>query len=182
MQKCDAKRPCTTCVLSKSTLDCVYDDEKDPQLADAYPLLNPGGHKAGRHFGSADPVGISTIKPAHAPINSVFSEVPSPNKRKLTHFAYDSTWLAADESHALRASSVDQDPHSRSSGHVLVRRNSIEKHTSPDIHSFIPVSSIWFPTIPPEPWIPLSFQGGEKLQVQISEVAASDLDMRSCVA
>ncbi|KAF9643913.1 hypothetical protein BDM02DRAFT_3132089 [Thelephora ganbajun] len=40
-------------------------------------------------------------------------------------------------------------------------------------------SSFLPPTIPLEPWIPLSFLGEDKLQVQMSDVDATDLDMRS---
>ena len=30
IQKCDAKRPCTTCTVAKTAAECVYDDQKIP--------------------------------------------------------------------------------------------------------------------------------------------------------
>ncbi|KAF9643480.1 hypothetical protein BDM02DRAFT_3191569 [Thelephora ganbajun] len=78
-------------------------------------------------------------------------------------------------------SALQQVPHGRPSGLVVVRRNSFEQRISIDTNPSISIlSSFFLPTIPPEPWIPLSFLGEDKLQVQVSDVDATDLDMRSC--
>jgi len=65
---------------------------------------------------------------------------------------------------------------------ALVRRNSFEQSVSLHLNSSISIiSSFLRPTIPPEPWIPLSFLGEDKLQVQFHESGATDLDMKLCV-
>ena len=65
---------------------------------------------------------------------------------------------------------------------ILRRRNSLEQCTSPDTNPLTDITpSVPLSTTSPEPWAPLPFQEGEKSQIQISETAAMDLDMRSCV-
>jgi len=76
----------------------------------------------------------------------------------------------------------DQVPHTRPLDLVSVRRISSGRRALPG--SDPPISIIWshlFSKISPEPRIPLSFFGEERLQVQPSEIAATDLDMGSCV-
>jgi len=171
VQKCDAERPCGTCTQAECSVSvCIYDDEQG-----SYPASVPPLHSADSCLpGGADPVEISTPSPT----NGVFTDTLSPTKLKLMYFVPDSIWIVANGLSALQ-----QVPHSHSSGLVLVHRNSnspeqcISPDTSPPIHtiSFLP------PIIPPDPWIPLSFLGVEKLQIQISDIDATDLDMGSCV-
>jgi len=67
-------------------------------------------------------------------------------------------------------------------GLIIVRRNPFEQRISLDSNPSISIiSSFLRPTIPSEPWIPLSFLGEEKLQVQFCEAGATDLDMKLCV-
>ena len=62
---------------------------------------------------------------------------------------------------------------------ALVHRNRLEQCVSLDTsQSIFTIPSCFLPTIPPEPWIPLSFLGEERLQVQISDTVATDLDMK----
>jgi len=76
----------------------------------------------------------------------------------------------------------DRIPPRTSSGLVLVRRNSLGQRISLDSNPSISIASSFIPPIiPPEPRIPLSFLGEEKLQVQYSETEATDLDLRLCV-
>jgi len=92
-----------------------------------------------------------------------------PAKSKLIYFT-------------LQALKVAQPPNSRSSGLVHVRRNSFGQRISSDMSPSISVlSSFLLPTIPPELQMPLSFLGGDRLQIQISDIDATDLDMRSYV-
>jgi hypothetical protein len=138
VQKCDAKDPCTTCILAKSASECVYNAEKCTQSV----------------------------------VDGVFAGVLPPAKLKLINSTSDPTLLVTDELSALQVFKVDRVPQ----GHLY------EPRISPGTNLHLSViSSFLPPTISPEPWVPLSFQGGEKLQVQISDTAASDLDMGSCV-
>lgn len=67
----------------------------------------------------------------------------------------------------------------RRPGLILVRRNSFERSISLDSNPSISIiSSFLHPIIPSEPWIPLSFLGEERLQVQFHETGATDLDMK----
>jgi len=78
---------------------------------------------------------------------------------------------------ALKAKKVPRPPEL-----ALVRRNSFEQTVSPHPNPSISIiSSFLRPTIPPEPWIPLSFLGEDKLQVRFHESGATDLDMKLCV-
>jgi len=80
----------------------------------------------------------------------------------------------------MRTLEADHVPHGHSSGLALVRRKSFEQDIPWDSNPSISIFSSFSPSIiPPEPWIPLSFLGEERLQVQFSEV--TDLDMRSYV-
>ena len=172
VQKCDAKRPCETCIQAKCASVCTYDDEQGPYPVGVRPLHSADSRLPGSQLGDADPVEISTPS-----TDGVFTDMLSPARLNLIRFVPDSTWVVTDG-----PSASQQVPHSHSSGLVLVHRNSnspeqcISPDTSPSIHTiFLP------PTIPPEPWVPLPFLGAEKSQIQISDIDATDLDMRSCV-
>jgi hypothetical protein len=110
----------------------------------------------------------------------VFADVPSPAKSDLISSTSSSAaWVGTDEPVAPQVFGADQVPHGEL---VLVRRNPREQCVPLDESpSVFTVPSFPLQTIPPELWIPLSFLGEEKLQVQISDMAATDLDMRSCV-
>ena len=85
---------------------------------------------------------------------------------------------------ALQTFGPDQGqvPRARSSELVRVHKNSSGR-VFPDSNPPISViSSFLLSKIPPEPQIPLSFLGEEKLQVQTSETPATDLDMKWCVS
>ncbi|KAF9642098.1 hypothetical protein BDM02DRAFT_3193922 [Thelephora ganbajun] len=70
--------------------------------------------------------------------------------------------------------------HNRPPGPVTARRNPLGQCISIDTNPSISIfSSLLHSTTPPEPWIPLSFLEEDKLQVQIPDVDATDLDMRS---
>lgn len=105
-------------------------------------------------------------------VDGAFASVLLPAKLKLLNPTSNPTSLVTDESSALQVFRVDRAPQGHSSE---PRISPITNLRLSVISSFLP------PTISPEPWVPLSFQGGEKLQVQISDIAASDLDMGSCV-
>ena len=141
---------------------CIYDDEQGSYPASVRPLHSADGRLPGRQLGGADPVEISTPSPT----DGVSADTPSPAKFNLTCPAPDSTCVVTDGPFAS-----ERVPHSRSSGPVLVHRNSnspercISPDTSPPIHTiFLP------PIITSEPWIPLSFLGAEKLQIRISDI------------
>lgn len=173
-QKCDAKRPCTTCISAKNISECIYDSEKHPQSAGVYPVHRADGHPSGQEPGGASPIKTPAVTPTDLPV-----------EQNLIPPTSDAIEVATHDSSALQTPEGGQDqiPHVRSSGlvRVQVRGNSSGLHVSPD--SSLSISAILpflFSKIPPEPRIPLSFLGGEKLQIQTSEAAATDLDMRWC--
>ena len=106
--------------------------------------------------------------------------MPSPAKLDpITSASSAAAWVVTDGLVAPQVFGPDQAPHGEL---VLAPRNPLEQCVPPDASpSTFTAPSFLLPTIPPEPWIPLSFLGEEKLQVQISDMVATDLDMRSCV-
>jgi len=165
-QKCDAKRPCTTCLKAKGVSECIYDSEKLPELAGVYPVHRADGKPSGQDSGTY---------PAETPAVTLHNPIPSTS---------DTTGAVTCEPSASQVSEAGQDkvPHEPSSGLVRVRRNPPGRHVSK--YSNPPISVIpCFPPskIPPELKVPLSFLGEERLQVQTSEINATELDMRGCV-
>ena len=106
--------------------------------------------------------------------------MPSPAKLdRIPSTSFDATWVVTDEPAAQQVFVADQVPHGEL---ILIRGDLLEQRVPLDTSkSTFTIPSSFLPTIPPEPWIPLSFLGEEKLQVQVSDTAATDLDMKSCV-
>ena len=168
-QKCDAKRPCTTCVLAHAISGCTYDDEKDPQSEDILPSRSTDAPPSGQHPSGAGTAKIPRATYPPAQLN------PTPSTSDITR-------VVAYEPPILRVPTDDQAPPGPSSGLVIVRRNSPGQRISLDSNPSISIaSSFMLPIIPPELQIPLSFLGEERLRVQYSETEATDLDLRSCV-
>ena len=120
---------------------------------------------------------VPTVSSTHSSIDDVLFPTklnPLPSS--------DATGVMTSRSSTLQVFEANQVPHEPPSGLVLVRRNSFEQRIPPDINPSISIASSFLPpTIPPEPQIPLSFLGDDRLQVQISDTEATDLDMRSYV-
>jgi len=172
VQKCDAERPCSPCILAERTSVCVYDQE-NPQSACTRSSHGADDRRSGQHFVGAVPLKIPTIVSIDSPADSELSSTASTS---------DVTLAVAHEPTLLRTFEVDRVQHGHSSGLALVRRNSLEQDIPWDSNPSISIFSSFLPsTIPPEPWIRLSFLGGERLQVQFSEKDVTDLDMRSYV-
>jgi len=170
VQKCDAKRPCTTCTRADSTSKCIYNDE-DTELEGTVPLFGTNNSiTLGQRTESVDPVEVPTTTSTYplAPLD------PTPST--------DTTRVVTDGPPDLGVFAVDGVPHGPSSGLVLVCRNKFGQRISLDSNPSISIASFFIPpTIPPEPWISLSSVGEEKLQVQVSETDVTDLDLRLCV-
>ena len=167
-QKCDAKRPCTTCTLAHAISGCIYDDEKDPQPEGFLPSSSTDGLLSGQRLSGAGTVGVPTVIPTYPPAQLN----PTPSTSDITR-------AVAYEPPILRVFTDDQVPPRPSSGLVLVRRNSLGQRIPLDSNPSISIaSSFMFPMIPPELRIPLSFLGEEKLQVQYSSTEATDLDLK----
>jgi hypothetical protein len=147
------------CIAARTTSECAYDNEKHLQPAGTYPEHWPDGHLSGQRPRGPDLVQIPTAT--------------------LHHSLTDTTRVATNESAVLR---VFRDNHVSHRELILARRNPLEQYVFLDTNlTFLAVPFFFLPTIPHEPWISLSFLGEEKLQVQISETAATDLTMKACV-
>jgi len=129
---------------AKSISECVYDNETRSELRRIYPLPSTTGHLSG----GTGPVEVPAITTDLQP------SIPG------------ATRLLTCESSTLQGLDADWALPQRPSL-VHVRRNSSERHPSLNINgpSISIVSSFLLPEIPPEPWIPLSFLGEERLQV-----------------
>ena len=156
--------------MAERISECVY--QEGPQSAGIHPSHSTDDRQSERHFGDEDPFETPTV----TSIDSPAELNPTPS----THYV---TPAAGSEPPVLQpAFETDRVSHRHSLGLALVRINSPEQRilldSSPSISAF---SSLLPPTIPPEPWISLSFLGEEKIQVQLSETDVTDLDMRSYV-
>jgi hypothetical protein len=180
IQKCDAKRPCTACISARTVLECVYDTEKRPRRAGAYPSHTTDSYPSGKRLRSPDLVEVPTTTPSHSLSDNLFGDAQVLAESSLmSPTPSDATWAATDEPVAPQVPGDDQVPHGEL---VLVHRNPLKQRVSLDTsQSIFTIPSCFLPTVPPEPWIPLSFLGEERLQVQFSDTAATELDMRSCV-
>ena len=180
MQKCDAKRPCTTCVSAETVSECIYDYENRPEPVVTCPLRRVDGRTSGQRPRGPGPVEIPTTTPFHSPSDGVFAGAQFPTKLdRIPSTSSDATWVVTNEPTNQQVFGFDQVPHEEL---ALVRRGPSEQCVSLDTNpSVFTVPSFFLPTIPPEPWIPLSLWGEERLQVQISDTAATGLDMKSCV-
>ena len=176
IQKCDAKRPCTACVAAKTVSKCVYDNEECPQPASVYSSHKVDGYLSGQRLTGPDPLEILTPTPSHSSSDGVFGDVSSPTKSDQTPFIPpDATLVAPNEPDDQHVSGANQVPYGEL---VLAHRNPLGRYVPLDTNtSTFTVSSFFLPTIPPELWVPFSFLGEERLQVQFSEAAAADLVM-----
>ena len=126
---------------------------------------------SGRNRGGADLVEIPAVIFAHSPTKW---NLTPPTSNAMRVATYDSPTL-----HKFKAIRV---PDGRSSGLALVHKIPFEQRIPLDSNSPFPiVPPLKFKITPPEPRIPLSFLGEERLQVQFSETEATDQDMKSCV-
>ena len=145
--------------------ECAHDGENDPQSWGGYPLYGSDGHIS--RPGGAEPVKVPAVISAH-----------SPSRPNLIPPTTDSTRVVTYEPPAPRVYKADHVLHGRSPGLSLAHGNPFKRRISLDSSpSISTISSFWLPTVPPEPRIPLSFLGEERLQVQFSETDATDLDM-----
>ena len=72
-QRCDAKRPCTTCFLANKASSCIYDDGGDPQLKGLVLSRNTDGPLSGQHLRGPDPVKTPTILSTFPPVPTTFA-------------------------------------------------------------------------------------------------------------
>ena len=153
--------------------ECVYDNEKHPQLAGVYPVHHADSHPSGQDPGGAHPIDIPAVTSTHPPAKQ--NPIPSTS---------GDTGAATRESSAPQLFEADQDqaPHARSSRLVHVRRDTLGRHAYPDSNPPISViSSCPLPKIPRELKVPLSSFGGERFQVQTCEIDVTELDTRAYV-
>ena len=156
---------------------CAY-DEKYLQPTGTYPSYRTDGHLLGERPAGLGPVEIPTAAPSHPPSDDVFGDVPSPAGLYRIPSASDATWIVTNELAAQQVFQADMVPHGQL---VLARRNLFEQRVPPHTRQSAFTVPSFLRTIPPGLWTPLSFLGEGKLQVQISEIAATELDMKSCV-
>jgi hypothetical protein len=151
--------------VAKTVSECVYDNEKGP--------------KPGQRSRGPGPVEVPTATHYHSSSGSVFADVASLAELDRTlSIPSDATWAVTNEPAAQRVFRAHRVPHGEL---VFARRNQLGQRVSPDTSPSIFAVPSFSSTITPEPWIPLSFLEGEKLQVQISDAATTELVMKSCV-
>ena len=179
MQKCDAQRPCTMCISTNTVSECVYNKEKRSQPAGTYPSHVANGHLPEQRSGDPGPVEIPTAPPSHSLSDGVFTDVASPPKLdRIPSASSNATWVMTDLPTSQQEFGSDQAPREEL---VLVHRDPSKQYISLDASSPVfTVLSSFLQTIPPEPRIPLSFLGEERLRVQSSDTATTDLDMKWC--
>jgi hypothetical protein len=165
--------------VAKTVSECVYDDGKHPQPADM-----DASHRADGRLSWQQPIGPHLVEtpaatPSHPLSDGTFADVRLPAELDRIPFTFDSTWAVTNEPATRRVLGADQVLHGEL---VLARGNPLEQCVPPDTsQSTFTIPSLPLPTIPPELRTPLSHLGKENLQVQFSETAATDLDMKSCV-
>jgi hypothetical protein len=167
--------------MAKTASKCVYNSEKRSQPTGKYPSHRADDHQSGQRSRGPDPVETPTTTLYHSPSDGVFAGVlPPAQLDRIPSIFPEATWAVTNEPAALQhAFGADRVPHREL---VPVRRNQFGQRVSPDTSpSIFTTPSFFLPTTPPELRIPLSFLGEERLQVQFSEAAATDLDMKSCV-
>lgn len=176
IQKCDAKRPCTTCLLAKTAAECVYDDQRFSYPAGLDSLCDAEGSSAGQKPEDTE----SVDRPTHALDDGKFVGT-------LSHFTeLTPTYPTLDSMKMATDKNETPDPQCAVARHRSSRtvdRTLREKYTeSVDTVPSISVHpSFLFPSIPPDLQVNLSFLGEENLQVRMSEADATDRDMKSCV-
>lgn len=150
--------------MGDNVFKCIYDDEKRSRSTSAHLSNRADGRLSRQILGGVLPVKTSAVKSTHSPTRST----------------PDAAWPTTDESSALQVFKADQVPEGRPSGALPICRNSSGEYIPLDPNPAISISSFFLPqTIPPDPWIPLSFLGEEKLQVQSAELNSTDLDFRA---
>jgi hypothetical protein len=151
--------------VAKTVSECVYDDGKGP--------------KPGQRSKGTDPVEVPTTTHYHSSSGNAFADVASlAELGPAPSIPSDATWAVTNEPAAQRVFGADRVPHGEL---ILARRNQLGQRVSPDTDPSIFAVPSFSSTITPEPWIQLSSLGGEKLQVQISDAATTELVMKSCV-
>jgi hypothetical protein len=180
-QKCDAKRPCTTCIVAKTVSECVYDGGKHPQPACMDPSYRADGRQSWQQPTGPHLVETPAATSSRPLSDGTFTNVRSPAELdRIPYTSSDSTWAVTDEPATQGVFEADQVLHREL---VLTRRNQLEQCVPPDISpSAFTIPSISLPTMPSQLRTSLSHLGKEKLQVQFSKTAVTDLDMKSCVS
>ena len=110
-------------------------------------------------------------------LSPTVASIHSPVGLDLVTSTLDTTWAVTNEPAARQVFGVDQVPH----GDYIIRRDPHERRTYLDANAILTIPSLFLPTVPRETWISLPFLGEEKLPVQLSETAATDLAMKACV-
>ena len=166
--------------MAKTVSECVYDNEKHSQIASTFSSLQADGRLPEQRPRGPDSVEIPTATPSHSLSDGVFADAPSPIKPgQIPSTSSGFSWVVTNEPASQQMFEADQVPHREL---ILVRGEPPEQCVSLNTSPFVfTVPSFFLPTIPPELRTPLSFFWEERLQVQISDTTATDLDMKSCV-
>lgn len=168
LQKCDAKRPCTTCVEADNALECAY------KVIDTRPHLPD--HT--RFTFLIQPIPSSSTNDTtqeHSPVEKVVRPVPTDRTSVAsgTRPIPESVPPASALLHSLGRNSQPVFPPPEPRTHFL-NQVRVRDPQIPRRLSVLP--TLIFPSIPPEPHITLSFLGAEHFQ--LSDVARSQLDLK----
>jgi hypothetical protein len=191
-QKCDAKRPCSTCVDTNKAEECIYDRPRIvhhpqtrkilPATANALSLVfasetGPQSSSASSPKTLVTKEGDPTSRPESQPssftpsgpsgstigVESASFELPAP--------PFEETPIAPDFENPL----PPRDPPDASSSELVLWGSTPKQHPY-DSHSTLSfISSLRFPKIPPALHVPLSFLG--EPNIQISHTTTGELEL-----
>ncbi|KAF9645907.1 hypothetical protein BDM02DRAFT_388919 [Thelephora ganbajun] len=167
-RKCDAKRPCTTCVNANRVLECEYEI--------VGPAPRPSGSPKFLFWNEPGPPGSNDVfTRGRWAIGAVLPEPPTNPVATITRFPPE----AIPTTRMLVRSLV----HNRLSPYISPRPpphtfNTVRAHGLPPVTlpPFSVTSSLVFPRVPPKPHVVLSLLGTERLQ--LSDTALGDLNMK----
>ena len=184
-QRCDGKRPCTTCVNGERSDECTYEKWQRSSRMGAGVL--PASHDTASHPLNARALSSkpsATGFPSPEPRTRLSSVPPItwPNPSKSASFLLPPPSLTPYERPLASSSRVHREIEQGPLSDVSVAQDmhkTTERVTRPAGSSFTVLPSIHFRAIPRPLQVPLSLIPPER--VQISSIAWGDLDMNLCV-
>lgn len=163
-QRCDAKRPCTTCLEANGAPECEY------EIVDTQP--RPFGHPQFLFWSGPGPSSSRDVSTyGYCATGAVVPEFP-------TKVPVATITQSGPELEAFPPARALIDLPRRNTEPQPHTSNEVRTHNPPQITlpSFSVLSTLIFPRIPHEPHVTLSSLGAERFQ--LSDAALGELDMK----